>query len=111
MVSADDDWSPQKMLPIFLESVHNAQQFPTGNTIPSLSTCQCSAGVTDNPEHVVLLLLKNAAERDIASVRVEDQLSSVPRCCKNRRRSETPLQLVERVLTSFSPVERRVFLS
>lgn len=32
MVSADDDWSPQKMLSMFLKSVHDAKQFSTGST-------------------------------------------------------------------------------
>ena len=57
MISSDNDRPSREMLPILFETKNHTQKFTAGDTVPGLSRCQGSTGVTYHVQLPLLFLL------------------------------------------------------
>jgi len=110
IISSDNDRPSKEMLPVLFETKNHTEEFATGDTVPGLSRCQGSTGVTYHMQLPLLFLLQDSTQGSVRGVSVKHILAVVAGGDKDWCRGEGTFKLLEGCLTVWGPLEGCPFL-
>jgi len=105
MVSSDNDGPSKEMLPVLFETKDHPEEFTTGDTVPGLSRCQGSTGITYHMQLPLLFLLQDSSQGSVRGISVQHILTVVAGGDKDGRTGEGTFKLLEGCLTVWGPLE------